>query len=277
MPKYNRSNLFIDLFTLIVCIVVFFPIYWMIYSALLPTKALYRWPPTTFPDHLNIEALVTIFTERPLLRWISNTVIVSILTVAGSIPPSVLAAYAFYKFNFKGKKLLFRLLFLIMLTPAAVVIIPLYMMLSSLHLTNSLLGLALLYSVFRLPGNIIIFYSYLFSIPPEIEESALVDGCTRIGAFIRIILPVSVVGIAAIAVLSFTLGWNEFMFAITMLSDAQQWTAVCGIYSFIGQWTLSWDKALISATYFSIPALVFYFFSQKYFVSGMTAGAIKGV
>ena len=261
---------------LVTCIVAFFPIYWMIYSSVLPVRLQFSWPPILIPTDLRLDNYVTVLKERPVLTWLANTATVSILTTLLSMPPSVLAAYAFYRFRFRARRVLFRLLFVLMIVPASTMIIPYYSILSSWHMTNSLLGLAISYLIFTLPINVVLFYSYLFSIPPEIEEAALLDGCTVLTSFVRIVLPLALSGIAVISIIDFTLGWSEFMFAVTLISSPSKYTAVYGLYTFLGEFSSDWGAALASATYFAIPALIFYFVTQKYLVKGMTAGAVKG-
>ncbi|RLI27184.1 carbohydrate ABC transporter permease [Candidatus Bathyarchaeota archaeon] len=247
----------------------------MLYTALLPEDYVWSWPPVIIPPRLNFSTFITVFEERPILLWLSNTILVSVLTVILSVPPALLAGYAFYRFDFRGKSSLFRLLFLTMVVPPTVIIVPYYLVLDSWGLTDSLIGLAITYLAFTIPTEIIIFYGYLFSIPRELEEAALLDGCSPLGVFVRIILPLSVPGIIAISIYSFSIAWNEFAFAMTLLRSPSNWTAVAGIRTFIGQWMLAWDKVMITCVYFTIPAIIFYFLTQKYFVSGMTAGALK--
>jgi ABC-type glycerol-3-phosphate transport system permease component len=260
-----------------VVLVTVFPLYWMVYTTLLPKSDIYLFPPKIIPSSISIDGYIKIFAERPVITWIINTIIVSIFTMMFSVPPAILAAYAFYRFNFKGKGTLFSMLFILMIVPSAVLLVPFYQLLSSMRLTNNLLGLSFVYTIFTMPTNTVLFYSFLFSIPHEMEEAALIDGCSIFSSFRKIILPLSIPGIVAISVNSFSLAWNEFLFAITLLHKPTIWTAVCGVYSFIGEWTLMWDRAMIVSVYFTIPLIIFFFLTQKYFIAGLTAGAIKGV
>jgi len=278
MMEKQSTKIFYNIMIGLTVVVVTFPLYWMVYTTILPSHDVYSWPPKVIPPSVDITGYIRIFAERPLLlTWAVNTVIVGILTVMFSVPPAVLGAYAFYRFNFRGREALFNMLFILMITPAAVLIVPYYQLLSSMKLTNNLLGLSFAYTTFTVPTNTVLFYTFLFSIPQALEEAALIDGCSIFGSFRRIVLPLSKPGIIAICVNSLSLAWNEFMFAVTLLSKEQSYTAVPGVYSFIGEWTLMWEKAMIASVYFSIPLIVFFFLTQKYFITGLTAGALKGV
>lgn len=259
----------------IVVISIAFPLYWMIYTTLLPKEFVFSWPPKIIPPYVSFDGYIKIFVERPVFNWILNTISVGFLTLMFSVPPAILGAYAFYRFNFKAKNILFNMLFILMITPTAVLLVPFYQLLSSMRLTNSLLGLSFVYVTFTVPVNTVLFYSFLFSIPHALEEASLIDGCSIFSSFRKITLPLSVPGIIAISVNSLSLAWNEFLFAITLLNKPESYTAVCGVYSFIGEWTLMWDRAMIVSVYFTIPMLIFFFLTQKYFIAGLTAGALK--
>jgi len=277
VTEKRSTKYFYNIVIGLVVLSVAFPLYWMIYTTILPRSDLYLFPPKIIPSSINIDGYIKIFAERPVVNWIANTIIVGIITVMFSVPPAVFGAYAFYRFNFKGKGALFNMLFILMIVPSAVLLVPFYQLLSSMKLTNNLLGLSLVYTVFTVPMNTVLFYSFLFSIPRAIEEAALIDGCSIFSSFRKITLPLSIPGIVAISVNSLSLAWNEFLFAITLLNKPTTWTAVCGVYSFVGEFILMWDRAMIVSVYFTVPMIIFFFLIQKYFIVGLTAGALKGL
>jgi ABC-type glycerol-3-phosphate transport system permease component len=203
--------------------------------------------------------------------------IVAVLSILFSVPPSILAGYGFYRYaRFRLKSALFRFLFLVLAVPPTIVIVPYFLLLSSWGLLDSLVGLAITYVAFLIPIQTILYYSYLFSIPRQIEEAAIIDGASKLEILGTITLPLSLPAVLAISVYAFVLAWNEFAFAVTLLRSPSNWTSVLGLYSFIGEWNLDWNGAMVTALYITIPALIFFFVTQKYYIRGMTAGAVKG-
>jgi len=256
---------------------VLLPMYWIIYTALLPEELVYSWPPRLIPSRLMPDYFINIFKAYPILRWMMNSFIVSLFTVCISVPPAVLAGYGFYRYTkFRGRSTLFSFLFLVTCVPPTIIIIPYFIMLNTWGLIDTLIGLAITYVSFVLPLQVILYYSYLFSIPREIEEAAMIDGASKLRILTSIILPLSYPGIAAISIYAFNLAWNEFAFAITLLRSQSNWTTVIGIYSFIGQWKMDWNGAMVTSIYTTIPSFIFFFLTQKYFIKGLTAGALKG-
>lgn len=262
--------------TIVFIFIAVFPMYWAFVTSMMTTEETFSWPPKLFPSAVHLSYFAYLITHTPVFGWMVNTFIVAVLTLLFSVPASVLAGYGLYKYlRFRGRSWLIRFLFLVITIPPTVVIIPYYLMVDSWGLADSLLGLAITYIVFTLPINVMVYFASLFSIPREIQESAMVDGCSTLEAFVRVVLPLSKIGIIAISVLTFTVAWNEFAFALTLLRTPSKWTAVIGLRSFVAQWTLDWNSIMLSAIIFTIPVIIFYFITQKYFVEGMTKGALK--
>jgi len=276
LPRYLRYLSPVNFATIVFIFIAVFPMYWAFATSMMTTEETFSWPPKLFPTAVHLSYFAYLITHTPVFGWMVNTIIVAVLTLLFSVPASVLAGYGLYKYlRFRGRSWLMRFLFLVITIPPTVVIIPYYLMVDSWGLADSLLGLAITYIVFTLPINVMVYFASLFSIPREIQESAMVDGCSTLEAFVRIVLPLSKIGIIAISVLTFTVAWNEFAFALTLLRTPSKWTAVIGLRSFVQQWTLDWNSIMLSAIIFTMPVIIFYFITQKYFVEGMTKGALK--
>lgn len=276
LSRYLRYLSPVNFATIVFIFIAVFPMYWAFVTSMMTTEETFSWPPKLFPSAVHLSYFAYLITHTPVFGWMVNTFIVAVLTLLFSVPASVLAGYGLYKYlRFRGRSWLIRFLFLVITIPPTVVIIPYYLMVDSWGLADSLLGLAITYIVFTLPINVMVYFASLFSIPREIQESAMVDGCSTLEAFVRVVLPLSKIGIIAISVLTFTVAWNEFAFALTLLRTPSKWTAVIGLRSFVAQWTLDWNSIMLSAIIFTIPVIIFYFITQKYFVEGMTKGALK--
>lgn len=267
-----------EFFIALVMIITLFPFYWMIVTSLKPNSELYS--TTTSPLYTFapvIDHFTYLFRETLFLSWISNSLIVAIASTGISIVVSTLAGYALARLDFPGANWLGWGIFVTYLIPPTLLFLPLTQIVANLHLSNNLFGLIVVYPTFLVPFSTWLLIGFFRSIPIDLEQCAMIDGCRRIEAFYKITLPLALPGILSVAIFSFTLSWNEFLYALVLIADPELKTIPIGVTAeLIRGDVFFWGELMAGALLGSVPvALVYSFFVDK-FVSGMTAGAVKG-
>lgn len=275
----SHSEKFVSAFwfilTLVFAAIVFFPYYWMFASSV-ETESMFAWPPHLIPSGFTLESYWTIFEERAIGRWFINTVIVAGSTSVFSTVIAINAAYALSRFKTKTTSIFTILILFSQLLPAALIVVPLFVIFQQLGLYNSLFGLAVADTAFILPVAIWLLKGFFDQIPVEIEQQAMIDGCTQLGAFYRVVLPLALPGLVVVVAMSFISGWDEFFLARTLIASQDNWVLSVGLTSFRGEYTLDWSQMMAAAVIFTVPALIFFLFVQRYLVAGLSAGAVKG-
>lgn len=261
---------------LIVLGLAIFPVYWMFVTALTPDSRLFGSGVSLLPDVSRLGVFADALEDGQVLGWLLNSLIVASGTTAISIGLGVPLGYALSRFRFGGKLLVvFALLFTQML-PEALLVVPLFSMFRRFELLNSLHGLILADTAFALPVVALILKGAIDGVPRELDEAVRVDGGRPTIVLTRIILPLIAPAVAAAAVIAFFSAWNEYVFAVTFVFDKSLQPASVGVAGFIGEQDVSIQSIMAVALLFTLPAVVFYLFAQRYVVSGMTAGAVKG-
>ncbi len=258
--------------------VTLFPFYWMVITSLKTDGELYNLKNNPLvvlqPALIQFQRLLN---DTLFPRWITNTLLVSIASTALSLVFSALAGYSLARMRYRGATAIGWAIFITYLVPPTLLFLPLLGVVSALHLQNTLWSLILVYPTFLIPFGTWMLIGYFKSIPRELEESALVDGATRMQAMTRIILPLALPGLLSVGIFSFTLSWNEFIYALVFLSDATIKTIPVGVTSeLIRGDSFFWGELMAGALLGSIPVAIIYSFFVEYFVSGLTAGAVKG-
>jgi N,N'-diacetylchitobiose transport system permease protein len=264
---------------LAVFVVMIFPVYWMFSTAFKSTDDINRLTPTWFPVHPTLQHFRDAM-DRPYF-WSSvvNSMIIVSITVAISITLAFLAAVALSKFRFTGREVFIVLLIGIQMLPQVGLIIPLYVVLARYQLTKNqyvLIGVIITYMTFALPFAVWTLRGFLVNIPKELEEAAMVDGSSRLGAFMRILLPLVAPGLVATAVFVFITSWNEFIFAYVLLNDQSKQTITVWLSYFYGtSRQVDWGGLMAGSVLAAIPVLIFFGFVQRKIAFGLTAGAVK--
>jgi len=255
-----------------------FPFYWMSIVSLKPTNDLFEMQYNPFwIQHLTLENYRYLFENTAFPEWVKNTLIVSTVSTALSLFCSVLIGYALARLRFPGSNFLGVGIFLAYLVPPTLLFLPLAHVIARLNLYNTYWALILTYPTQLIPFASWLLMGYFRSIPREIEESAMADGCSRLQTLVRIILPLSVPGLLSAGIFSFTLCWNEFLYALIFMSSGTMKTIAVGTVSdLIKADTLFWGSLMASAVLGSVPIAILYSFFVKHYVSGLTAGAVKG-
>ncbi len=253
-----------------------FPLYWMLVSALTRPDKQFSDSPQVLPDLSQLGAFGTALASGDVPRWLLNSLLISVGTMGLSIVLAVPLAYALSRFSFRGKVLVGLVLLLTQMLPEALLVVPLFATFRDLNLLNSLFGLILANSAFVMPICALILKGAIDAVPMEIEEAAQVDGCRPLSILTRVTLPLIVPSLSAAAVIAFFHAWNEYVFAVTFVFDANMRPASVGLAGYIGELGTPMSTVMAVAFMYTLPAVVFYLFAQKYVVSGMTAGAVKG-
>ena len=270
-------NLFCNLLLAIILIWVVFPFFWTISSALRPESALFTRIPRWLPSPFTLNNYSWAFTYKPFLVCLKNSFIISVSMVILSIIVSSLGAYSLSRYKYKGKKFIIFFLVFANMAPLVLLIIPIFVVLSKLGLVNTYRGLIFGYLTFGIPFCVLLLRSFFSGFPIEIEEAALIDGCTRFGAFIRIILPLSLPAIVAVALFCFTLGWNDLLFALILSRDTSVMPVGLELYQLsTTQFTVSYFGGILAqSSIVTLPTVIIFIILQRYLIQGMRMGAIR--
>jgi multiple sugar transport system permease protein len=277
--RQNKRRLSrVALYALIVAVValVAFPIYWMVLSTFQPVRYALTFPPALWFKGLDGTEFHTMFSTYAIGRWIWNSIQLALMATAVCLVLSALGAYTLSHLRWKGKPAFGFLLLLTQMMPGAIIIVPVSRQFRDFQLYNSLPALALLQAAFALPICCWILKNVFDSIPREVVESALVEGCGPLGVLWRILVPLSIPGLVAVGVVAFFFSWNEFLFANTMINNQDMLPASVGLATMISELDTPFQQLLAGGLVFSILPVVFYIAVQRYIISGLTAGAIKG-
>jgi len=255
--------------------VVLFPFYWLLASSVKTQDQLFTIPPLWVPAAPTLGNFVRLF-QGQFPTWFQNSLVVAVATTVTGLTLAALAAYAFSRFPFRGSRMLSTLFLFIQLFPVAVVIIPLFMLWTSLKLTNTYWSLIVTYLVFGLPISTWLLIGFFNAVPVELEEAAMIDGSSRLGALWRVTLPLSLPGLAATAIYVFLLAWNEFFFALTFMNSTEMRTIPVGLESFFAEHSVDWGLVMAGSVVASLPVVVLFGLLSRYFIQGLTSGAVKG-
>ena len=279
MSSMRRTKLITLIFTYLallgVVAIVVFPMYWMVITSLKLPREIYR-VPSLWPKEFTSSNYHTLIYDKDFLVNIKNSFIVASTVTVISLFISSFAAYSLVRFKYNFKGLVGRVILFAYLTPTSLLFIPLSIIIANLGLGNSLNGLILVYLTFSLPLSTWLLQGYFRGVPRELEEQAMVDGSTRIGALFRILIPLSAPGLAAVAIFTFTGAWNELLLALIFITSESKRTVPLGINYLITSDVLPWGTLMAGAVLSSLPVMFLYFIAQRFMVQGMTSGSVKG-
>jgi N,N'-diacetylchitobiose transport system permease protein len=274
--RRRRGRIVWDLVGVALFVVLVFPVYWMVATAFKPDAEIISIEPTWIPLHPTLAHFRHAIRQPYFWQDVRNSVIVVLVTVGISMVLAFLAAVALAKYRFTGRKLFIVLVIGIQMLPAAGLIIPLYVVLARYHQVNVLSGVILTYMTFVLPFSVWTLRGFLIAIPRELEEAAMVDGSSRLGAFVRILLPLVAPGLVATSVFAFITTWNEYIFARVLLNDQSKQTVTVWLSYFLGSSKhTDWGALMAASTLTAIPVIVFFLLVQRKIAFGLTAGAVK--
>jgi multiple sugar transport system permease protein len=257
-------------------VVVVFPLYWMLLTAFDPPTLSYSAKISLLPKQFTLSAMSQLLREYDFLKWMWNSAVVASISTLLAVVVGTLAAYSLARLRYPGRGFLAGTFFLAYIFPATLLVVPVFVILSVLGLTDDYIGLVMSYLIFTVPFCTWMLRAYLTSIPPELEEAALVDGANRVQAMMLIILPLAAPGVAAATIFAFTLSWNEYLYAFILMTDSTKMTLSPGMTKLVFGDIFLWGMIMSGATLMSLPVVILYFVAQRFVVSGLTAGSVKG-
>ncbi len=256
--------------------VTVFPFYWMLNTSLKPTSEIFLSPPTFVSREWTIAAYTNLLVDRPFARYFLNSLVVSLGSTLLSVTLAALAAYGFTRFHIRGAGTLIVFLLFTKMLPETLLIIPYFRLMSELGLINTYFALILAYSSFSLPFSVWMLIGFFRSIPREIDEAAIVDGASRLTSFFRVVLPLARPGLVAVALFTFLLSWNSYVWALVLTTDPNMFVLSVGIANMVGEYRVQWNELMAGAVIAAVPVMVLYALLERHLVSAITAGAVKG-
>lgn len=255
-----------------------FPIYWMLSTSLKDNLEVFNVPPSIWPIHLNVNSYMNLNGGiTPISQFFQNSVITSIGTVIIAVVLAVFAGYALSRLRFPFRRATLIGILMTQMFPLVVLLIPMYLIYVKAHLINSYIGLILAYTSFTLPFGIWMIKGFVDSVPVEIEEAAMVDGCNRFQAMRIVVFPLIIPGVVATAVFAFLDAWNNLLFPLTLVNEVMMKTLPPGmILAFGGEFKHDWSGMMAASTLVTIPVIIAFVLIQRYLVEGLTGGAVKG-
>ncbi len=280
-PRSRPVRVVLNGVAVLVFVASAFPVYWMVNSALLPNRAIREQTPHFFPDEFTLDNFVRVVTQPSgtieFLPALTTSLIVTLSTVVLAAAFAFFAALALSRFRFRSKKALIVALLVAQMIPAEAMIVSIFRVLDGWDLLNSILGLTLVYLAVVLPFTIWTLRGFVAGIPVELEEAAMVDGCSRFGAFFRVTLPLLWPGLTATGVFAFIQAWNEFLFALVIMQKPDVRTLPVWLRAFVqATQATDWAAIMAGSTLIAVPVIVFFLIVQGRMVGGMAAGAVKG-
>lgn len=253
-----------------------FPFYWMALTALRTPLGVYVQENMLAPRDLTLDNFVFAFKERPTALWLRNSSIIALLSATVAVVIGVLAGYSIVRLSYKGNRTMAKLILFSYLVPASLLFIPMFMLLLAIRLFDTVPGLVLAYQSFNVPFCTWLILGYFRSIPEELEDAARIDGCTRMGVLFRVVLPLAGPGVVTAFIFAFTNSWNELLYAVSLIQSRRIMTLPPGLGRYIEGDVFLWGPLMATALLASVPPIILFMVVQRYVVSGMTLGSVKG-
>ncbi|WP_017473611.1 carbohydrate ABC transporter permease [Amphibacillus jilinensis] len=271
--RKNNKNI-IGIFTVVLALLFISPYIYIVLTSIKPSSDAISSSPTFFPRQLSLENYVTMFNQMPIIRYFLNSFTTASISTILAVFLGALAAYGLSRFSSKTGHAFLLLTLCVRMIPMISIAIPMYIIINVMGLIDTRIALIITYTAINVPFSIWLMIGFFNNIPKEFDEAARIDGCNVFSAFIKVILPVSLPGLATAAIFCFMLAWNDFLFAL-LLTSTNAKTATVGISEFLTAYNLDLGPMTAAAVSFSLPIMVFSILVQRYIVSGMTLGAVK--
>lgn len=274
----GKKNIILCICSVVLIVVLLFPLYWIIVTSLKTEQEIFQIPPTLFPEVLNFQSYAAQLKSGDfnMFRSFGNSLVISLTCMVIAIVLAVPASYGLARYRFKGKKLMILSFLITQMLPVSVVLTPMFIIFKNMNLLNSPWAAILADATIGIPFSILILQNYFVSIPKELEEAAYIDGCNRFTAFFRILIPIAKSGVIVCGVFSFLYAWGDLAYGMTFIQDQTRRPITAGIFNFMGQYGTKWSYLTAFAVVTIIPVALIFIFMQKYIISGMTNGAVKG-
>ena len=264
--------------SLLILVVMLFPLYWIVVTSLKKEIEIFRVPPTLVPQVLNTESYSAQIQHGDfnMFRSFKNSFVISSSAMLISLVLAIPAAYGVGRFSFKGKRLFILSFLVTQMLPVSVLLTPMFITFRNLHILNNQLSAILADATIGIPFSVLILMGYFASIPHELSDASRIDGCNHLRAFLSVFLPVATPGVVVCMVFSFLYGWGDLAYGMTFLLDQTLRPITAGMFNFLGQYGTKWSYLTAFAVVTIVPVVLIFIFMPKYIISGLTAGAVKG-
>lgn len=262
---------------ILIAIIMLFPTYWLVTTSFKTTSNVAKFPPQWWPDPWTLNNYKEIFTKRPFVKYLWNSVYIAVLTTLGVVIFSSLAGYAFAKIKFKGRNVLFMIILCGMMMPIEVTILPIYSALAKLKLANSHLGL-IVCPIFGYCGafGTFLMRQFFLTIPDELVQAAEIDGASTLKTFRKIILPMAVSSVATLVIFTFLQSWNDYLLPLVLLSDTEKFTLPLGISLLSNEDGMRWELVMAAASFATVPIIIVFYLCQQKFMDSLAMSGMKG-
>lgn len=272
------KNVVLCVISVVLLCLLLFPLYWIVVTSLKTEREIFQIPPTLFPQVLNVKSYAAQVESGDfnMFQSFGNSFLISMGATLIAVVLSVPASYGIAKYRFRGRRFMMLGFLVTQMLPVAVLLTPMFVMFKNMHLYNTPFAAILADATIGIPFSVLILKNYFASIPGELEEAAYIDGCNRFVAFLRILIPIAKPGVMVCAIFSFLYAWGDLAYGMTFIIDQQKRPITAGIFNFMGQYGTKWSYLTAFAVVTIIPVALIFIFMQKYIISGMTSGAVKG-
>ena len=253
-----------------------FPLYWLFKIAITPDQMIFTEGTHLWPSATTLDNFRTVLFQTDFLAYFSHSLYVSLGTAAATTLIAAGAGYAFSRFDFSGKRIIITVMLITQMFPLLMIIAPIYKLMASLDLLNSLTSLIVVYTAFNIPFATFLMQSFFDGIPKDLEEAAMMDGCSRFQALCKVIVPLTLPGLGATLGFVFTAAWSELLFALMLISNNEAMTFPVGLLTFVSKFSVDWGQMMAAGVMALVPSCIFFIFIQRYLVQGLTSGAVKG-
>ncbi len=272
--RLTRVSLYLAL--ILAVVIITFPVLWMLSVSFKPTTDTFSLPPQLIPENFQLDGYIKVLQNETFRTFIINSYLIGLAVTFLSLIIGTLAAFAFSRYRFFGDQAAKLFVIATQMVPTITLLIPFFGVIVWLRLYDTHLGLIVTYLTFGLPYAIIMMNAYLNTIPKDFDEAAIIDGCSPFRVLFSVLLPMATPGLISTAVYTFLLSWNEFLFALALTRSTEMRTVPVGISMLVGEFGLKWDEMMAFSVLGSVPVLLLFMFVQRYVVSGLSAGGVKG-
>lgn len=274
----RKKNILLSVVSVVILCILLFPLYWALITSLKTEQEIFQNPPTFYPHILNSKSYAAQVEtgDFNMFRSFANSFLISVGATVIAVLLAVPASYGIAKYHFKGRKIMLLSFLVTQMLPVSVLLTPMFIMFKNMHVYNTWVAAVLADATIGIPFSVLILKNYFSSIPKDLEEAAYLDGCNKFTAFIRILIPIAKPGVMVCAIFSFLYAWGDLAYGMTFILDQEKRPITAGIFNFMGQYGTKWSYLTAFAVVTIIPVALIFIFMQKYIVSGMTSGAVKG-
>ena len=274
----TKKNILFSIVSVVLLGVLLFPLYWALITSLKTEQEIFQNPPTFYPHVLNSKSYAAQVEtgDFNMFRSFANSFLISVGATAIAVVLAVPASYGIAKYHFKGRKVMLLSFLVTQMLPVSVLLTPMFIMFKNMHVYNTWVAAVLADATIGIPFSVLILKNYFSSIPKDLEEAAYLDGCNKFTVFIRILIPIAKPGVMVCVIFSFLYAWGDLAYGMTFILDQEKRPITAGIFNFMGQYGTKWSYLTAFAVVTIIPVALIFIFMQKYIVSGMTSGAVKG-